>query len=47
VDGDARRRLAELIVQATQAIIADREQSRDSAAWFAGTGTRSSSVAMA
>ena len=34
VDEKARRRLGELIVQATQAIIADREQSRDSAAWF-------------
>jgi hypothetical protein len=33
---DARRQLGELIVQATQAIIADREQSRDSAAWFRG-----------
>lgn len=36
VSPDARRQLGELIVQATQAIIADREQSRDSAAWFRG-----------
>ena len=34
VDERARRRMAELIVQATQAIIADPEQSRDSAGWF-------------
>jgi nitroreductase len=36
VTPDARRQLGEQIVQATQAIIADREQSRDSAAWFRG-----------
>jgi hypothetical protein len=36
VSPDARRQLGELIVQATQAIIADRDQSRDSAAWFRG-----------
>jgi hypothetical protein len=33
-DAKGRGRLGELIVQATQAIIADRDQSRDSAAWF-------------
>jgi hypothetical protein len=33
-DAAGLRRLSELIVQATQAIIEDREQSRDSAAWF-------------
>jgi len=33
---DARRHIGDLIVQATQAIIADQEQSRDSAAWFRG-----------
>ena len=33
---DARRQFGELIVEATQAIIADPEQSRDSAAWFRG-----------
>ncbi|HTS54036.1 MAG TPA: hypothetical protein VMH26_12245 [Burkholderiales bacterium] len=34
---DSRRELGELIVQATEAIISDREQSRDSAAWFRAT----------
>jgi hypothetical protein len=33
-DAKGRSRLGELIIQATQAIIADRDQSRDSAAWF-------------
>jgi len=32
--GRDRRRIGELIVSATQAIIADRQQSRDSARWF-------------
>jgi hypothetical protein len=36
VSPDARRQFGELIVEATQAIIADPEQSRDSAAWFRG-----------
>lgn len=31
---EARQRIGELIVQATEAIVADREQSRDSGAWF-------------
>ncbi len=31
---DSRGRIAELVVQATEAIISDRRQSQDSAAWF-------------
>ena len=31
---DSRRRIRELVVQATEAIIADGQQSQDSAAWF-------------
>ncbi len=31
---DSRRRIGELVVQATEAIISDRQQSQDSAAWF-------------
>ena len=34
---DSRRNLGELIVQASEAIISDREQSQDSAAWFRAT----------
>jgi hypothetical protein len=34
---DSRRQVAALIVQATEAIIADRQQSQDSAAWFRPT----------
>jgi len=34
---DARRHVGQLIVQATEAIISDREQSQDSAAWFRAT----------
>jgi hypothetical protein len=32
-----RLRVGDLIIQATEAIIADREQSRDSAKWFRAT----------
>jgi hypothetical protein len=31
---DSRRHIGELVVQATEAIISDRQQSQDSAAWF-------------
>ena len=31
---DSRRRIGELVVQATEAIISDRQQSQDSAVWF-------------
>jgi hypothetical protein len=31
---DSRRHMGELVVQATEAIISDRQQSQDSAAWF-------------
>jgi hypothetical protein len=34
---DSRRHIGELIVQASEAIISDQEQSRDSAAWFRAT----------
>jgi len=34
---DSRRNIGELIVQASEAIISDREQSQDSAAWFRPT----------
>jgi len=34
---DARRHVGQLIVRATEAIISDREQSQDSAAWFRAT----------
>jgi hypothetical protein len=34
---DSRRHMGELVVQATEAIISDRQQSQDSAAWFRPT----------
>jgi hypothetical protein len=34
---DSRRRIGELVVQATEAIISDRQQSQDSAVWFRGS----------
>jgi hypothetical protein len=37
VSADSRRSIGELVVQATEVIISDREQSRDSAAWFRPT----------